>query len=272
MGARNALAALALYAGRVPPTSIIILMYMALRSLDDDPEPWFGQGHAALAEHALGRPRPITESDLRAVRRAVSPLLDAKAITVTRRPATRSDRQDTVRYRLHLDLTPDGFRPTSETSHRSETVLCESGEVGRFPTGRRPVSGRHAGRKPSTQGEREEEEQQPRTRLGPEERLVLDVTDATPAEAFTVVRLIEAEIPPRRSLAGVVRRLAKDGELPDWLNRVRTDTDRRDLGQWLAWARQQAECAHGTPGGDQLRPDNGKPQCPLCRRAAERTL
>lgn len=105
MGASNVVAAYALYAGRVPATSMQVLAYMAVVSKDGDPRPWFGQGHAALAEHALGRKRPITDSDERAVRRAITPLLQAGAIT-TDRPAAR-DRRDgpnTARYRLHLDV------------------------------------------------------------------------------------------------------------------------------------------------------------------------
>lgn len=102
MGASNVAAAFARYAGQVPPTSLVCLLYMANVSLDRDETPWFGQGHAALAEHALGRPTPITKSDLRAVERAITPLLAAKALVVDRRAAIRIDGPNTVRYRLQL--------------------------------------------------------------------------------------------------------------------------------------------------------------------------
>jgi hypothetical protein len=104
VGARNALKAYALYAGKVPPLSMQILTYMATVSKDADESPWFSQGHEALAVFALGRSGPITESDLRAVQRALRPLFDAKAITQDRAPAPRRNAPSTARYRLELDL------------------------------------------------------------------------------------------------------------------------------------------------------------------------
>jgi hypothetical protein len=106
MGARNAMAAYTKFASLVPLPSLVCLVYMALISMDSDDHPWFGKGHEALAEHALGRPLPITESDLRAVRRAVAPLVAAKAIVVDRRGAVRIDGANTIRYRLQLGEDP----------------------------------------------------------------------------------------------------------------------------------------------------------------------
>lgn len=105
MGARNALAAYALYAKHLPAKSMQVLAYMALVSKDNDEYPWYSQGHEALASFALGRPDPITETDLKAVQRALKPLFDAKAITVERRGAMRRDAPSTARYRLELDHT-----------------------------------------------------------------------------------------------------------------------------------------------------------------------
>jgi len=105
MGAINARAAFK-FAGLVPPTSLACLVYMALISMDTDEKPWFGRGHEALAEHVFGKKPPITESDLRAVRRAISPLLAAKALVVDRRAAIRIDGANTVRYRLQLGQDP----------------------------------------------------------------------------------------------------------------------------------------------------------------------
>jgi DNA-binding transcriptional ArsR family regulator len=79
-----------------------ILVYMALVSIDDDSRPWFGMGHEALAEHALGRPAPITDSDIRAVERAITPLRRAGAIETDRRASVRRDGPSTARYRLVL--------------------------------------------------------------------------------------------------------------------------------------------------------------------------
>ena len=104
MGATNALRAYAVYAGKVPPLSMQILGYMALVSKDADANPWYGAGDEALALFALGRPEPITESDLKAVQRAKTPLIKAGAITTERHPARRKNAPSTARYRLHLDL------------------------------------------------------------------------------------------------------------------------------------------------------------------------
>jgi hypothetical protein len=102
MGASNALAAYTAWAGKVPPMSMQLLTYMALVSKDIDAQPWFGMGHAALAEHALGRPAPIKTADIRAVERAMKPLLEAGAVATDRRAAVRADGANTARYRLRL--------------------------------------------------------------------------------------------------------------------------------------------------------------------------
>ncbi len=103
MGASNVLAAYAKWAGKVPPTSMQLLVYMAAVSKDSDRRPWFGQGHQALAQHALGRPAPTRGADIAAVERALAPLAKAGAITTDRRAAVRSDGPNTARYRLNLD-------------------------------------------------------------------------------------------------------------------------------------------------------------------------
>ena len=127
MGASNVIAAYALYAGKVPATSMQVLAYMAAVSKDADDEPWYGQGHMALAEHALGRDiepcgcvdsckhnRPHEE----AVRRAVKPLREIGAITVSRAPARRrTDGPSTVRYQLHLVVPATVQRPTETVSN-----------------------------------------------------------------------------------------------------------------------------------------------------------
>ncbi|HEX6077830.1 MAG TPA: hypothetical protein VFZ32_21550 [Micromonosporaceae bacterium] len=62
-----------------------------------------------------------------------------------------------------------------------------------------------------------------------------------------------------------MRKLANDGELPDWLNRVRQARDRAGRSAAIDRARRSPECEHGTPGGNH--PDY--PQCALCRRARQ---
>lgn len=154
MGASNALAAFRLYAGKVPPTALNVLTYMALVALDRDEEPRYWEGHEALAVHCLGRDEAaIDDSDLRAVRRAITALFDAGAVTVVRRSSGRREKNLTAQYRLHLVKpapdekrptetapmrpSPDGNRPTSEvitgrkvTDHRTESD--------RSPDGNRP--------------------------------------------------------------------------------------------------------------------------------------
>lgn len=140
MGASNVAAAFATWAGRVPPLSMQVLTYMALVSKDADRQPWFGQGHAALAVHALGRPEPVSKADIAAVERAVAPLAKAGAIRADRKASVRRDGPSTVRYRLVLwgvdvprnpgDVTaedidestvdnppPDPQRPTESEAH-----------------------------------------------------------------------------------------------------------------------------------------------------------
>ncbi|GAB3156488.1 hypothetical protein GCM10027258_63000 [Amycolatopsis stemonae] len=104
MGAANALAAYVRFAGKVPPLSMQLLVYMALVSRDHDEQPWFGLGHKALAIHAMNRPDP-DDADLRAVRRAISPLLQKEAIIADRAANGRRNEHPTVRYLLLLDPT-----------------------------------------------------------------------------------------------------------------------------------------------------------------------
>lgn len=105
MGAGNVLRAYLLFAGKVPATSMQVLTYMAVVSKDADEHPWYSQGHEAIAQFALGRREgEITDSDLKAVQRAIRPLFDAKAITLERRGSKRRSAPSTARYRLELDL------------------------------------------------------------------------------------------------------------------------------------------------------------------------
>lgn len=102
MGAANALAAYRLYAGKVPPTSLNVLAYMALVALDRNSEPCWWEGHDMIAVRCLGHPEPVSEAALRAVRRAISPLFKAGAITTDRHSSGHGSRYVTVRYRLWL--------------------------------------------------------------------------------------------------------------------------------------------------------------------------
>ena len=144
MGATNAIAAYRRYAGKVPGLSLAVLVYMALVSKDKDPWPWFTLGQHAIAEHALGRPDP-NAADLRAVQRAISPLIDAEAVTVDRAGAARSDGNTTARYRLNLHEeadrmrrewldTPDGKRRMSNPHKARRDPTVSDGETRRKVT------------------------------------------------------------------------------------------------------------------------------------------
>lgn len=110
MGASNVIDAYRLYAGKVPPLSMQVLAFMAAVSKDKDGAPWCGVGHKTLAELALGRPQPMDDdvpgdpADLRAVRRAIQPLLESGAVYVIRRAAPNRQSFKTVKYGLNLGL------------------------------------------------------------------------------------------------------------------------------------------------------------------------
>lgn len=150
MGAANALGAYRRFAGKVPPNSLACLVYMALVGLDADAWPWFSQGQEALAEHALGRPNP-TASDLRAVQRALAPLLAEGAITVDRAGAARTDGNTSARYRLNVHdradtaraawaETSDGNRRMSDRRTRATHTTVSDEDTRRFPTTHTTVS------------------------------------------------------------------------------------------------------------------------------------
>jgi hypothetical protein len=144
MGATNALNAYRRWAGKVPATSLQLLVYMALVSKDAQDWPWYAQGQHALAEHGLGRSDP-DEADLRAVQRALSPLLKAEAVTVDRAGASRSNGNTTARYRLNLHEradrerlqwlgTPDGKRRASDRRGDRQHPTKNGGDTRRFVT------------------------------------------------------------------------------------------------------------------------------------------
>jgi hypothetical protein len=85
-----------------------MLAYMALVSRDNDAAPWFGLGHEALAEHALGLTLPADgakrDQVLRRVRRHITPLVSQGAIETVQRAtsAGRGGEGSHVVYRLNL--------------------------------------------------------------------------------------------------------------------------------------------------------------------------
>lgn len=123
MGAANALAALRTYSGKVPNTSMVVLVYMALVARDHDSEPQWWEGHEMLAIRCYGYPEPVTKSNLRAVERAITPLFDAGAITTTRHASGHFGHVVTVKYRLWLTApAPDENRRMPNASTRRKVV------------------------------------------------------------------------------------------------------------------------------------------------------
>lgn len=150
MGATNVGCVFSRYAGKVPPLSLVLLAYMALVSKDADDWPFFRMGQPALAELAMGRENPDA-SDVRAVQRALKPLLDVGAITVDRAGATRGDGNVTARYRLNLheradkaraewEGTPDGNRRMSDGRRDPQHTTKSGGDIRRFVTEHTTVS------------------------------------------------------------------------------------------------------------------------------------
>jgi hypothetical protein len=156
VGASNALDAFRLYAGKVPPLAMNVLTYMALVAMDKDREPKYWKGHETLAVHCLGRDEAsIDDSDLRAVRRAITSLFKAGAITVAQHSSGRGEKGGRVFYRLHLvtptqdekrpvddapptDLAPDGKCPV-DTGSTGRKVVEHRTKSDRAPDGKRPA-------------------------------------------------------------------------------------------------------------------------------------
>ena len=150
MGATNAIQAYQRFGSRVPATSLMLLVYMALVSKDAHDWPYCRLGQHALAEFALSRPDP-NETDLRAVQRALKPLLDTGAVTVDRAGAHRADGNVTARYRLNLheradkaraewEGTPDGKRRVSDRRRDPQHPTKSGGDTRRKVTRHPTVS------------------------------------------------------------------------------------------------------------------------------------
>lgn len=103
---------------------------------------------------------------------------------------------------------------------------------------------------------------------GPEQ-IVIDSTGATPDEAAAVTKRVANERNPR-SLPGLLRRMATDGDLTQLLTEHRAATKKAAVAQALDAARRGPECEHRVPGGSALHPTTREPICPQCRIHAKR--
>jgi hypothetical protein len=111
VGAANVLRVYHSWRRHLDDRPFCLLAYMALIARDQDAEPWFGQGHAALAELALGMDVPTEakqrDAVLRKVRRHITPLFAAGAICTRKRARYGRYVKSQVQYRLHLDAPCD---------------------------------------------------------------------------------------------------------------------------------------------------------------------
>lgn len=87
--------------------------------------------------------------------------------------------------------------------------------------------------------------------------LIMKSTGATAVEAEAVAAAVDAEKHPA-NLSGFLRRLAADGELGDWLVRVRAERGQAaaaaDQAEHRARIRREPWCEHGVPGGHLVSP------------------
>jgi len=180
MGASNVIAAYRKYAGVVPHPSMVLLAYMAAVSIDADAEPWYGEGHEALARMALGRGRhaKLERKDIKAVERAIQPLRDCGAITTDRPAASRASGPSTVRYRLHLKLASSAHMPEKSVGNPVESVVetpvDNSSKIDNVPRemdttspAKRPDVPRETGDRGTTRSENYKEEEKTSVRTSP---------------------------------------------------------------------------------------------------------
>jgi hypothetical protein len=99
--------------------------------------------------------------------------------------------------------------------------------------------------------------------------IVIENTDATDTEAAAVVDLIRVERKPH-SIVGLLQKIARDGDLPDWLTRVRetsaeqqTVDNRAAIRAFRDAIAGEPPCDHGYAGGHLDGP--GGPLCPIWR-------
>lgn len=108
-----------------------------------------------------------------------------------------------------------------------------------------------------------------RSQASTPEQIVIDATGATPDEAAAITKRIANERQPR-SLPGLLRRMATDGDLTQLLTDQRAAAIRSRVADTIAAARRGPACEHGEAGGASLHPTSGEPLCPQCRTKARR--
>ena len=140
-------------------------------------------GRARHARHPVLRPdRADRRSGPRAVRRAITPLFRAGAITTTRHASGRAGRVTTVRYRLWLDQpAPDGIRRKRRSKNGAEPVDNPGGGHQPAPDGIRPKRrssiGRNVAEHRTKSGRAQDGIRPPKEKEEKEERDITGVLD-----------------------------------------------------------------------------------------------
>lgn len=127
MGAGNILRVYHAWSSTLTAKPLCMLAYMATIARDNDAEPWYGLGHEDLAHMVLGLTVPSEDEDpklratqLRKVRRHITALHNARAITTRDRATFGALGTSYVVYRLHLDgPAPESAAPASAPERRA---------------------------------------------------------------------------------------------------------------------------------------------------------
>lgn len=231
MGAKNALRVYDRYAGRINWKQLAILNYMALRSLDDDPEPYYSGGIERLALALGDKP---TEGQLVNLKKLIRQMVKDGLLTKDREasPLRKNPKDRTARYRLNLY---EGVLSAGKVAH--EGVLS---------TPQR-----------STYEEEKEEYRWSGPPVRPRPSLAA-VSPRCPQHQDTT------EDKPCRACAQ-----ARERSVTALREATEAQTARdHDMALWRRWRGQQPDCDHGYPGGDIPEPHTGTLGCPFCRRAA----
>jgi len=101
-------------------------------------------------------------------------------------------------------------------------------------------------------------------------RAVAEATDATDTEATEVAARI-AQARHATNLPGLIRTMARAGDLAPFLEEVRADHAKTAVRAARETAKTADPCPHGQPGGDLPHPVSGEPWCAACRRQGRTT-
>lgn len=250
MGAKNALRVYDRYAGRINWKQLAILNYMALRSLDDDPEPYYSGGIERLAQALGDKP---TEGQLVNLKKLIRQMVKDGLLTKDREasPLRKNPKDRTARYRLNLHEGVPSTPSMEECSVLPYEGVLSAGKVAHEGV----LSTPHR----STYEEEEKEEYRwsgPPVRPRP---TPVAVSPRCPQHQDTT------EDKPCRACAQ-----ARERSVTALREATEAQTARdHDMALWRRWRGQQPDCDHGYPGGNIGEPHTGNLSCPFCRRTPQ---